>query len=63
MTKSIADITVGMEKAVDDEAAIQFAEGFYDAVAAGKPYEFAVDEGKIACEMKGLALPLKILKR
>jgi hypothetical protein len=63
ITKSIADITVGMEKAVDDEAAIQFAQGFYDAVAAGKTYEFAIEEGKVACEMKGFALPLKILKR
>jgi CHAT domain len=59
----IADMTIGMDAAVDDEAAIQFAEGFYDAVAAGKSYEFAVNEGEIACAAKGLTLPLKVLKR
>jgi hypothetical protein len=52
-----------MDNTVDDDAAIQFARGFYDAVAAGKWYEFAIEEGKIACTAKGLALSLDVLKR
>ncbi|MGI8990566.1 MAG: CHAT domain-containing protein [Bryobacteraceae bacterium] len=62
-TEPLADLTIGMEAAIDDVAAIQFAEGFYDAIAAGKPYDFAVKEGEIACKAKGLSLPLKVLRR
>lgn len=63
MTKPVADVTIGMDSPVDDEAAVQFTQGFYDAIAAGKPYEFAVQEGEIACKVKNLNLPLKVLKR
>jgi hypothetical protein len=59
----IADVTVGMDSSVNNAAAIEFSRGFYDAVAAGKSYEFAIKEGQIACETKGLKLPLKTLKR
>ena len=52
-----------MDKAVDDAAAIEFSRGFYDAVAAGKSYEFAVNEGEIACKAKNIEIPLKMLKR
>jgi len=31
------DYVIGMNKAVGDEAAIMFAEGFYDALLAGRP--------------------------
>ena len=63
IVEPLADYTVGMESAVDDAAAIEFSRGFYDAVAAGKGYEFAVEEGKLACQGKKLDLPLKMLKR
>jgi NTP pyrophosphatase (non-canonical NTP hydrolase) len=63
LTEPLADFTIGMETPVDDEAAIQFAEGFYDAIAAGKSYDFAFEEGKIACEAKAFTLPIKMLKR
>lgn len=63
IVEPLADFTVGMESAVDDAAAIEFSRGFYDAVAAGKDYEFAVEEGKLACQGKNLDLPLKMLKR
>src|SRR5208283_344714 len=63
LCNAMADITIGMDGSVGDEASIQFTEGFYDAIAAGKSYEFAVNEGKIACQTKGLTLPLKVLKR
>lgn len=56
-------MTVGMDNTVDNAAAIEFSRGFYDAVAAGKSFEFAVKEGEIACKGKNLELPLKVLKR
>jgi NTP pyrophosphatase (non-canonical NTP hydrolase) len=59
----LADYTVGMGSTVDDAAAIEFSRGFYDAVAAGKSYEFAVEEGKLACQGKKLDLPVKMLRR
>ena len=36
------DYVVGMKKAIGDEAAIQFAVGFYDATGAGEDFERAV---------------------
>ena len=50
---------------VGDRAAIEFARGFYDALAAGKGFEFAVREGETAVDLKGLKseLPLIFLKR
>jgi NTP pyrophosphatase (non-canonical NTP hydrolase) len=63
MSDPVADFTIGMDSSVDDDAAIQFAQGFYDALAADKPYDFAIQEGEIACRTKGLPLPLKVLKR
>jgi hypothetical protein len=63
LSSPLAQFTIGMNGSVDDDAAIQFAQGFYDAIAAGKPYEFAAEEGKIACDTKQLPLPLKVLKR
>jgi len=63
LVKPMADFTIGMDGSVDDAAAIQFAQGFYDAIAAGKSYEFAINEGELACKTKGLTLPLKVLKR
>lgn len=63
LSKPVADVTIGMDSAVDDEAAIQFAQGFYDAIGAGKSFDFAINEGELACQTKGLTLPLKVLKR
>ncbi|MGO8950285.1 MAG: CHAT domain-containing protein [Ktedonobacterales bacterium] len=39
---------IGMGTAISDPAATEFARGFYDAVAAGRDYEFAFAEGKRA---------------
>jgi NTP pyrophosphatase (non-canonical NTP hydrolase) len=50
----LAPITVGMENPVDDAAAIEFARGFYDAIGAGRSFDFAVEEGKGAARLKGL---------
>jgi hypothetical protein len=37
---------IGMGTAISDPAATEFARGFYDALAAGRDYEFAFAEGK-----------------
>ena len=39
---------IGMNQAVYDDAAIAFAEGFYDAIGAGESYEWAFSVGKNA---------------
>ena len=43
---------IGMSDAMEDRAAIQFAIGFYDALGAGKSYEFAY---KLGCAVIGVA--------
>src|SRR5260370_10180099 len=37
--------TIAMEGPIDDEAAIEFSRGFYDAIGAGKTIDFAYREG------------------
>ncbi|WP_414584655.1 AAA-like domain-containing protein [Scytonema sp. PCC 10023] len=49
---------VGMSQAIQDQAAIEFAVGFYDALGAGKSYEFAYKVGCNAIRMAGLAQDL-----
>jgi hypothetical protein len=59
----MSQITVGMEENISDEVAIEFARGFYDALAAGRAIEFAVEEGVSAVQLKGLnADPITVLK-
>jgi NTP pyrophosphatase (non-canonical NTP hydrolase) len=53
----IAPLTVGMDDSIADDAAIEFSRGFYDAIGAGKSFEFAVEEGKTAARMKGVQAP------
>lgn len=43
---------IGMDKAIGDKAAIEFAVGFYDALGAGESIEFAY---KLGCEAIRLA--------
>lgn len=45
---------IGMSQAIGDEAAILFARGFYDALGAGKPIEFAYKLGCNALQMVGI---------
>jgi len=64
LSVAIADYTVGMDRSISDEAAIEFARGFYDALATGRGIDFAIEEGKTAASMKGLGSPpIKVLKR
>ncbi len=46
--------TIAMEGTIDDEAAIEFSRGFYDAIGAGRPIDFAYGEG---CRTVALTLP------
>ena len=50
----ISQYTIGMDDTIDDEAAIEFTRGFYDALAAGKGIEFSFGEGKTAVSLKGM---------
>lgn len=45
---------IGMKKAVSDQAAIAFAIGFYDALGAGRDYEFAYQSGCTSISMAGI---------
>ena len=53
MTVPISPITIGMDETIDDDAAIAFSRGFYDALAQGHGFERAFEEGKIAVSLDG----------
>jgi len=57
----VAPITVGMEAPVDDEAAISFARGFYDALGAHRDLVQAIKEGCDAAALKDQRVPIKVL--
>ncbi|HEY9872163.1 MAG TPA: restriction endonuclease [Candidatus Obscuribacterales bacterium] len=44
---------IGMQQTIGDRAAIAFAVGFYDALGAGRPFEFAYKLGCNAIQMEG----------
>ncbi|MBD2431093.1 MULTISPECIES: CHAT domain-containing protein [Fischerella] len=45
---------IGMNKAIGDKAAIEFAVGFYNALAAGESIEFAYQLGCTAIRLAGI---------
>lgn len=49
-----APVIVGMMDETDDDEAIAFATGFYDAVAAGRSADEAYDEGILSVQTRGL---------
>lgn len=53
ITEPFAPVIVGMMDETDDDVAIAFATGFYDAVAAGKSADEAYDEGVLSVQSKG----------
>jgi NTP pyrophosphatase (non-canonical NTP hydrolase) len=63
LTIPIAEFTIGMDNTIDDDAAIEFAKGFYDAIAAGRDFDSAVKEGTTAAKFKGLEVPVKLIQR
>lgn len=55
---------IGMKQAVGDQAAQEFAVGFYDALGAGKPIEFAYEYGCTSISMAGIGEDLTpVLKK
>ncbi|MBN4003836.1 CHAT domain-containing protein [Nostoc sp. LPT] len=47
------DCVIGMNQPIGDKSAVQFAEGFYDALGAGSPYEEAYKIGCSAIALEG----------
>lgn len=62
LCEPITPFTVGMDAPIEDASAIEFARGFYDAIAAGKTIDFAIEEGISACKLKGADPPIKVFK-
>lgn len=52
LTDPISPITIGMDSAITDEAAVEFSRGFYDALANGKNFARAFNEGRTALKLK-----------
>jgi hypothetical protein len=55
--KAIADYipyVIGMQQAIGNKAAIEFAVAFYDALATGQSIEFAYKLGCVAIQMAGI---------
>jgi tetratricopeptide (TPR) repeat protein len=58
--------TIGMRDVVEDNVAIKFSQGFYDAIGAGKGYENAFKWGKVAIEfdlVDGEAAKILVLRK
>jgi hypothetical protein len=53
LSKSIAKHTIAMSEVVDDDAAIEFTSGFYDALSLGKNIPEAFKEGVMAVKLSG----------
>lgn len=55
---------IGMSQAIGDQAALEFAVGFYDAIGAGRSIEDAFKLGCISIELKGIPESLTpVIKR
>jgi len=54
ISEPFAPVIVGMMDETDDDEAIAFATGFYDAVAAGRSADEAYDEGILSVQTRGL---------
>lgn len=48
------DCVIGMNRAIGDTAAIEFATGFYDALAAGRSYQDSFNFGCGAIDLQGI---------
>jgi AAA-like domain/TIR domain/CHAT domain len=49
------DCVIGMNQAIGDQAAIQFAVGFYDGLGAGRSYQEAFEFGLVALDLEGIS--------
>jgi CHAT domain len=52
--RSIIDCTVGMTKAIGDEAAIKFSASFYRAIGFGRSVQQAFDQAKASLLLEGI---------
>jgi hypothetical protein len=60
----LADYTVVMDKVVTDDIANAYSTGFFDALAAGRSYEFAHEQGLKAVKLAGLdASFIRLMRR
>lgn len=48
------DCVIGMNRAIGDRAAIEFAVGFYDALGADRSYEDAYECGRLNIDLEGI---------
>ena len=53
LSEAISPVTIGMDDSIDDDAALEFSRGFYDAIVRRKTVEQAYAEGISAVEMAG----------
>jgi NTP pyrophosphatase (non-canonical NTP hydrolase) len=65
ITEALAPVVVGMFDKIDDDVAITFTKGFFDALGAGKGIDRCIKEGElaVATELAGEPLPLVVLRR
>jgi NTP pyrophosphatase (non-canonical NTP hydrolase) len=65
VSEELAPVVVAMFDEVDDDVAIGFTKGFFDALGAGKSIDRCIQEGQLAVstELEGADLPLVVLKR
>jgi nucleoside phosphorylase len=65
LISNVVPCTIAMDNALNDHAAIKFSEGFYDALAAGKPIEHAFREGnrRIKFHMPDTSVLPQLLKQ
>ena len=55
--------TIAMKGPIEDDSAIEFTRGFYDALGAGLPIDEAFVEGMLCCKLKKLAVDAALLRR
>lgn len=65
MTGALAPLTVGMFDSIDDDVAIQFTKGFFEALGAGRDLPRCIKEGSLAVrtELEGADVRPVILVR
>lgn len=58
-------MTVGMFTTIDDDVAMEFTKGFFDALGAGRSVDRCIQEGQlaVATEFDGEEVPLVVLRR
>ena len=63
VSEPLGKFTIGMNDEVDDEHAVSFAVGFYDAIGAGETVERAITEGtnNVSLQHEGAEIPIIVL--